>query len=141
MRRIPYISFQCSHLHMTLTGVWMFHPKSNVSVHPISFQKFWYHDVEVREITQDNQFLGQRLVQGMLAAEGIKVQRQRVADSLIRVDEAAVAMRWCRAIHRRVYQVAGPNALWHIDGNHKIIRYLQFLINISLVCIDCLVDK
>ena len=82
-------------------------------------------DVKVREITQDNQFLGQRLVQGMLAAEGIKVQRQRVADSLIRVDEAAVAMRWCRAIHRRVYQVAGPNALWHIDGNHKLIRYIQ----------------
>ena len=48
-----------------------------------------------------------------------------MADSLIRVDEAAVAMRWCRAIHRRVYQVAGPNALWHIDGNHKLIRYIQ----------------
>ena len=63
-----------------------------------------------------------------------------MADSLIRVDEAAVAMRWCRAIHRRVYQVAGPNALWHIDGNHKLIRYIQ-LFNWFLVCIDCLVDK
>ena len=31
-----------------------------------------------------------------------------MADSLIRVNEAAVAMRWCRAIHRRVYKVAGP---------------------------------
>ena len=91
-------------------------------------------DVKVREITEDNQFLGQRLVQGMLAAEGIKVQRQRVADSLIRVNEAAVAMRWCRAIHRRVYKVAGPNALWHIDGNHKLIRYKVVVFSKPLWC-------
>ena len=121
---------------MTLTGVGMLYPQDKyfssfnffseilVSVFGVSISDDQL-DVKVREITQDNQFLGQRLVQGMLAAEGIKVQRQRVADSLIRVDEAAVAMRWCRAIHRRVYQVAGPNALWHIDGNHKLIRYIQ----------------
>ena len=80
-------------------------------------------DRRVRELTENNDFLGQRIVQGMLAAEGTHVQRQRVADSLIRVNEAGVAMRWCRAIHRRVYKVYGPNALWHIDGNHKLIRY------------------
>ena len=77
-------------------------------------------ETRVRQLTEDTQFLGQRLVQGMLAAEGTRVQRQRVADSLIRVNEAAVAMRWCRAIHRRVDKVSGPNALWHIDGNHKL---------------------
>lgn len=79
-------------------------------------------DARVEELTRDNQFLGQRIVQGMLTSEGVHVQRQRVADSLIRVNEAGVAMRWCRAIHRRVYRVSGPNALWHIDGNHKLIR-------------------
>ena len=79
-------------------------------------------DTKVKQLTEENQFLGQRLVQGMLAAEGVHVQRQRVADSLIRVNEAGVAMRWCRAIHRRVYKVSGPNALWHIDGNYKLIR-------------------
>ena len=26
-------------------------------------------------------------------------------------------------IHRRVYSVPGPNALWHLDGNHKMIRW------------------
>ena len=50
------------------------------------------------------------------------MQRWRVAESLIRVDEAAVAMRWAHVIRRRTYQVAGPNTLWHIDGNHKLIR-------------------
>ena len=24
---------------------------------------------------------------------------------------------------RRVYSVEGPNSLWHIDGNHKLIRW------------------
>ena len=26
-------------------------------------------------------------------------------------------------IYRRTYSVDGPNALWHLDGNHKLIRY------------------
>jgi len=26
-------------------------------------------------------------------------------------------------IQRRVYSVPGPNALWHLDGNHKLIRW------------------
>ena len=77
-------------------------------------------DDHVRRITENNRSLGQRIVQGILKTEGIIVQRQRVAESLIRIDEAGVAIRWCRTIHRRSYQVSGPNALWHIDGNHKL---------------------
>ncbi|KAH3708779.1 uncharacterized protein LOC127858084 [Dreissena polymorpha] len=76
----------------------------------------------VREVTQGNPSLGQRMVQGLLQSRGHKVQRQRVADSLIRVDAAAVALRWCHSIRRPVYKVAAPNSLWHIDGNHKLIR-------------------
>ena len=26
-------------------------------------------------------------------------------------------------IQRRTYSVAGPNALWHLDGNHKLIKW------------------
>lgn len=26
-------------------------------------------------------------------------------------------------VRRRVYHVDGPNAVWHIDGNHKLIRW------------------
>ena len=28
-----------------------------------------------------------------------------------------------RTLHRRQYNVASPNALWHIDGYHKLIRW------------------
>ncbi|XP_045176804.2 uncharacterized protein LOC123537228 [Mercenaria mercenaria] len=80
-------------------------------------------DERVTQITRDNNALGQRMVQGMLRAEGTHVQRHRIAESLIRVNDVAVAMRWCTSIRRRVYQVSGPNALWHIDGNHKLIRW------------------
>ena len=79
-------------------------------------------DTRVRQLTQGNVSIGQRVVMGLLKNEGITMQRWRVAESLIRVDEAAVAMRWAHVIRRRTYQVAGPNALWHIDGNHKLIR-------------------
>lgn len=64
------------------------------------------------------------MVQGILRAEGIVIQRNRIFESLVRVDEAGVALRWSHAIQRRTYQVSGPNALWHIDGNHKLIRYI-----------------
>jgi hypothetical protein len=39
---------------------------------------------------------------------------------LIRVDPVGVEGRFC---HRRVYNVQSPNALWHIDGFHKLIRW------------------
>ena len=32
-------------------------------------------------------------------------------------------MRLCMALHRRQYNVPSPNALWYIDGCHKLIRW------------------
>ena len=34
-------------------------------------------------------------------------------------------MRRLRTINRRKYQVPAPLSLWHIDGNHKFIRYVK----------------
>ena len=42
---------------------------------------------------------------------------------MIRVDPINVSMRRMRVIHRRTYNVPGPNALWHIDGHHSLIRW------------------
>ena len=81
-------------------------------------------DRHLRRLTAGNPLLGQHNVLGLLAAEGHTVQRDRVAASLARVEPAAVVMRWSRTtIQRRSHSVAGPNALCHIVGNHKIISF------------------
>ncbi|XP_055356937.1 uncharacterized protein LOC129602024 [Paramacrobiotus metropolitanus] len=40
-----------------------------------------------------------------------------------RLDPFAVAMRFFRFVPRRQYSNPGPNALWHLDGNHKLVRW------------------
>ena len=64
---------------------------------------------------------GERLLIGHLAAHGIVVQ-VRVRMSIHRVDPENMAIRRSVTI-RRSYHVEGPNALWHVDGNHKLIRW------------------
>ena len=79
-------------------------------------------DTLVRELQNQYPNCGYRLMRGHLAAMGYRIQESRVRDALRRVDPLGVMSRWIRSIHRRTYSVAGPNALWHIDGNHKLIR-------------------
>ena len=71
---------------------------------------------------------GNRQMQGHFQARGIRVQQCRVRESQRRVDPSGCAMRRLRSINRRNYQVNGPLALWHMDGNHKLIRYIRILL-------------
>ena len=64
---------------------------------------------------------GGKSYHAFLDSQGIKIQRQRVRDSMLRVDENGVHYRFGRAIKRRSYNVQMPNSLWHIDGYHKLI--------------------
>ena len=50
------------------------------------------------------------------------VQRNRLRASIQRVNPHATALRRIETVKRRVYSGDGPNSLWHIDGNHKLIR-------------------
>lgn len=34
-----------------------------------------------------------------------------------------MSIRWAGIIRRRVYKVRGANALWHIDGNEKLVPW------------------
>ena len=43
--------------------------------------------------------------------------------SIHRVDPENTAIRRSVTIRRRVYKVKGPNAVWHVDGHHKLIRW------------------
>ena len=66
---------------------------------------------------------GIRTIQSRLKARGFILQRDRVRDSIHRVDPTGIEMRLRRSLHRRQYSVPTPNSLWHVDGYHKLIRW------------------
>ena len=80
-------------------------------------------DLLVGAYTQEKPESGIRYVTGFLRHHGLKVQRRRIIESLHRVDPVGRTLQERRAIVRRIYEVARPNALWHIDGHHKLIRW------------------
>ncbi|XP_062514261.1 uncharacterized protein LOC134189884 isoform X2 [Corticium candelabrum] len=66
---------------------------------------------------------GYRLLHGHLMSRGQRVSQARIRESLHRVDPEGVAVRWSSAIQRWKYAVLAPLSLWHLDGNHKLIRW------------------
>ncbi|KAG1725812.1 uncharacterized protein EDB91DRAFT_1039512, partial [Suillus paluster] len=60
---------------------------------------------------------GFRYLVGFLRYQSIRVQQRRVWRSLHKVDRLGQRLREQR------YQVARPNALWHMDGHHKVIQW------------------
>lgn len=62
------------------------------------------------------------MLNGHLKSQGYRIQREQIRESLLRTDSFALMERWRNAIKRRKYSVKFPLSLWHIDGNHKLIR-------------------
>lgn len=62
-----------------------------------------------------------RLLDGHLKHLGHRVPQSRIQESYTRV-HGAPALRFGaqRRIERRVYNVPGPNSLWHNDGQHGV---------------------
>ncbi|KAL5479147.1 hypothetical protein EMCRGX_G000505 [Ephydatia muelleri] len=87
-----------------------------------------YLDQVVRSIQNEFPLCGNRLMRGHLLALGLRVQQQRIRESQRRVDHDGSMMRRLSTVYRRVYRVSGPKALYHIDGNHKLIRW-RFVIH------------
>ncbi|GLB34620.1 hypothetical protein LshimejAT787_0201850 [Lyophyllum shimeji] len=77
-------------------------------------------DERVAEISLAHPFIGSNIALGHLEAQGLHLPLKRVQESLRRVDEIGVLVRWSGIIKRRVYKVRGSNALWHHDGNEKL---------------------
>ena len=82
----------------------------------------------VTEIHQQFPQSGYRQVLAVLNSQGIFVRERRLRASLQKVDPLGSALRWFATIHRRSYNVSSPLALWHQDGNHKLIRYLYLFL-------------
>ena len=77
----------------------------------------------VKSIKQVHPNDGERMLIGHLARQNVIIQRARLRESIHRVDPINTAIRRSVTIRRRVYHADGPNAVWHIDGHHKLIRW------------------
>ena len=66
---------------------------------------------------------GEKMLNEMLKEKGIILQRSRIRESLHRIDFEGVRRRKKNGLTRRIYNVEGPNHLWHLDTNHKLIRW------------------
>ncbi|CAG2217502.1 unnamed protein product [Mytilus edulis] len=86
-------------------------------------------DVVLGETIQEFPLCGENMLKHMLIAKGIRVQRWRLRDSIQRLDSSGAQARKSGRLHRRVYNVMGPNHLWHIDTNHKLVRWRFVIIH------------
>lgn len=82
----------------------------------------------VHSIIEEYPDAGYRSVIGHLLSQGCRVHQQRVINTMRKLDPVGMLfrglyMRYNR-IHRRCYSVRAPQAIWHIDGNHKLIRFV-----------------
>ena len=93
-------------------------------------QDLYYSDIsdldldrQIQIIKRDHPNDGERLIIGHLLSRRIIVQRSRIRASIHRIDPVNTAIRRSITVKRCVYHAEGPNAIWHIDGHHKLIRW------------------
>lgn len=70
--------------------------------------------------------IGERMIRGFITSQNLKVPRERVRQAIRRVDPDGLKERTgllTHRIRRRIYSVPHPHFMWHIDGNHKLIRW------------------
>ena len=77
----------------------------------------------VRQIKSEHPNAGEVMLMGHLRAKGFRLQRGRVRSSIHRVDPDGIVTRGRDKPRRRVYDSPCPNYVWHIDGNHKLVRW------------------
>ncbi|KAG7527243.1 hypothetical protein FFLO_07130 [Filobasidium floriforme] len=97
-------------------------------------QKHRYTEEDLIELVRyylrqnDQVMVGYRTVLGWLQGQGVTVTRKQVRLLLQELDPGAHRLRRAVVRQRRVYKVPFPNSLWHIDGQHKLIRW-KFVIH------------
>ena len=79
-------------------------------------------DDVIRQIKISHPNDGEVMIAAHLKARRIHVPRTRMRASIHRLDPS-VRDNMRATIRRRVYYVHSPNNFWHIDGNHKLIRW------------------
>ena len=84
----------------------------------MSYLKSWIKLVKVQYPND-----GEIMLKGHMSRFNVKVLRADLRAAIHRVDHNNTVARRSKVIKRRVYCVPCPNNLWHIDGNHKMIRW------------------
>ena len=79
-------------------------------------------DQLIRQIKRDHPNDGEIMISAHLRSRGYRIPRSRLRAAIHRLDPS-VHNRLSSVIRRRVYHVDSPNSVWHIDGNHKLIRW------------------
>jgi hypothetical protein len=77
-------------------------------------------DVLVEEFKQKRPTTGLSYLRGHLLQRGWRIQRDRLLASISRVDGVQKVLRKNSSIKRRKYVSSRPNAVWHMDGYHKL---------------------
>lgn len=75
-------------------------------------------DARVRHILSDFPQYGRRMIMGRLRQDNVHINEDRVRRSLVRVRPVPRICRHVDVPRSKVYRVAGPNSLWHHDGQH-----------------------
>ncbi|KAG2145622.1 hypothetical protein BD769DRAFT_1298648, partial [Suillus cothurnatus] len=53
----------------------------------------------------------------------LQLQQEWIIASIHRVDPLGTVLRQHTMIQWQQYKVSRPNALWHMDGHHKLIHW------------------
>mgnify|MGYP002803396275 CR=1 FL=1 len=82
-------------------------------------------DKIVSEIYKDFPNCGIMRMKRFLRARGMNLQWERARSALWRIDPDGILLRSIQLnlVHGRQYHVPGPIFLWHLDGNHNLIRW------------------
>ena len=87
-------------------------------------------DSEVSNVLEMFPNCGYRRMIGYLSARELRIQEHQVRECMHRVDPNGVLLRRLEStvIRRRGYNVFSSRSLYHIDGNHKLIKW-RFVIH------------
>lgn len=98
-------------------------------IDPCQFSPISESDLDdtLKDIKVSHPSSGEVIIQGHLLYRGIKVPRAKLRSAIHRVDHVNTMSRQTSVIRRRVYSTPYPNAVWHIDGNHKMIRWRMII--------------
>ncbi|KAG8715027.1 hypothetical protein FRC09_016995 [Ceratobasidium sp. 395] len=91
-------------------------------IQPNQFENISSEDLDllIEDFKAERPSSGYRMAMAHLRQNDLRVQRDRVLESMQKVDRLGIKQRTSQPIPRRVYSSPRPNFLWHHDGHHKL---------------------